>query len=61
MRFKITENLKSGKRYYYIDGKRVSLDKFEVKEIICQRAGMSYNSSLLKTNNDFSYSYFSYN
>lgn len=60
MQFKTTENLKSGKKYYYVDGKKVVKDIFDIKQIVCERAGMKYNSSRLETKGNFRYSYCSY-
>ena len=61
MDFKRTINNKTGKTTYYVDGKRVSAELFGLKEIICKRAGMNYNSSLTSVNNGYTRHYHSYN
>jgi hypothetical protein len=33
---------------YYVDGVRVSRERFEFKEILCQQEGKQYNSSYTK-------------
>lgn len=60
MIFKETLNLTTNKRYYYIDGKRVTKDRFYLIDLVQQRAGKQYNSSLTYSKGNFRYSYYSY-
>lgn len=61
MIFKETQNLKTGKKTYYIDGKRVSRDKFDLISLVQQRAGKQYNSSVTYSNSTHRYSSYCYN
>ena len=50
MQFKQTYQVNNNSNpYYFIDGKRVSEEKFEDMKAICRIKGMRYNSSLLYT------------
>lgn len=60
MIFKETKNLKTGKKTYYIDGKRVSRDKFDLISLVQQRAGKQYNSSITYAEGMYRYSSYCY-
>ena len=59
--FKRTINKKANNITYYVDGKRVSEDKFGIKETVCRVAGMQYNSSYTTSDNSYIRHYHSYN
>ena len=61
MNFKRTVNNKTGKTTYYVDSKRVSAELFNLKELICKRAGMNYNASFTSERNGYTRHYHSYN
>lgn len=48
MQFRNTYNETTKKRFYYINGKRVSRDFFETKITFCSIKNLSYNSSGLE-------------
>ena len=60
MQFKETLNLTTNKKYYYVNGKRVTESLFNLKQRVCRVGGLSYNSSRLETKGNFRYSYCSY-
>ena len=45
MKFLRVENQKTGRTSYFVDDKRVTKEKYDFKEEMCQRAGMRYNTS----------------
>lgn len=47
--YRIYETGYQREKYYYIDNKRVSADTFYETSYICQRKGMQYNTSYLRT------------
>ena len=53
MEFKAVKNTKTQKNTWYVNGKRVSHDKYEFKYTLCMVKGMSYNSSWVSTDKDY--------
>ena len=52
MQCKRFDNPKTGKRYFFIDGKRVSQEFWYFSETLAQMKGLQYNSSWGMTRKD---------
>ena len=61
MDFKRTVNNRTNKSTYYVDGKRVSPELFEFKELMCKKAGMNYGASFTSEHKGYTRHYHSYN
>lgn len=46
MQFKEVINLKTNKRFYYVDNKKVNSETYTYKMLLCRQKGYNYNSSI---------------
>ena len=58
--YKRTINKKTNKVTYYVNGKRVDHEKFELLQRVDQCAGMQYNSSYTTSDNKYIRHYHSF-
>lgn len=61
MQFRETTNKQTGKRTYFVDGKKVSKNTYEMKKEICIMNNFKYNSSLVQGNSKYTHYYFHMN
>ncbi len=61
MTFRLTRNVESNRCYYYLDGKRVSNEKFYFHEALCRQKGMIFNCLFSTKKRNLDTVHFSYN
>lgn len=61
MNFKETTHKKTGRKTYFVDGKKVSKDKYDFNRMVCTMHNYKYNSSLVSGNQTYSWYTYSMN